>query len=111
MSAFFDEMRDLTDELMEEFAVAATLTRVVGKHDPRTDRAERHEFPISCLGVLSARKQYAANGLLVHQTVAKLTAKPEIGDKLKIGPSTYTVDHVEEIAPDGKPIIWMAVLR
>lgn len=108
---FYDEMRDLSDELAGEFLVPAKLIRVEGGHDPRTDRSTRHEFEIECRAVLGSRKTRTDNGLLVMQTIATLTAAPKEGDKLQIGPSTYTVTSVEERAPDGIAINWTAVLR
>ena len=108
--SFYDEMRDLAREMMGEFAVPAILWRVNGKLDPKTDRRAKWEVQTACLAVLTPRKSVAANGLLVVQTTAKVDQKPEVGDRLEIGCNKYTVEAVEEIAPDGNAIIWTAVL-
>ncbi|WP_374321903.1 hypothetical protein [Brevundimonas sp.] len=106
-----DKFRTLATKLADKMLVPATLEIEQGGNDRLTGRRSTNRFPVSCKAVIAPRKTMSANGILIVQSVATVTVKPNIGDKLLIGSSTYTFETVEEIAPDGEPIIWRGVVK
>ena len=107
----FDEFRELAGELAIEMMVPAKLVRVGGAYDPATDRKSRSKQVIACRAVMGARRVVAVNGVITNQTVARITVAAEAGDQLEIGGQTHTIASVEIIAPDGKPIMWVGVMK
>lgn len=107
----FDEFRDLAADLAVDFMVPASLVRVVRSYNPATDKSEKHESVVQCRAVLSPRRIVRQDGIVTNQTMVTVTTKPDIGDRLVIGGRDYVIEVVEEIAPDGQPIIWMGVVK
>ena len=104
----------LADEMMDgEFAVSATLVRASGGgYDKAAGKITAgSETLIPCRAVMGARRTVTGNGAVVIQTMATINVMPVDGDKLRIGSNTYTFTTVEEIAPDGIPVIYRGVMK
>lgn len=106
-----DKFRTLATKLADKMLVPATLEIEQGGNDRLTGRRSTNRFPVACKAVVAPPKMTSVNGILIKQSLATITVKPNIGDKLLIGSSTYTFETVEEIAPDGEPIIWRGVVK
>lgn len=104
-------MRELAVEMMGEFAVPASLIVVGGNFDAMAGKKDRTNQVVPCLAVMSIRRVAATNGVIVTQSVITMNVAPKTGDKVKLGPNTYTVETFEVIAPDGNPILWKAVVK
>lgn len=108
----YDRFRDLSAKLMTgTFEVKAKLYGVSGEYDARARTRSTHTTQIDCHAVLAPRRIDTGNGIIVNQLVATIDREPKSGDRLSVGQKTYTVDSVEEVAPDGQPNIWRAFLK
>lgn len=103
-----DEFRVVAAELMAEFAVNAKLVRIHERHNKRTDKTALHEEILDCRAVITPRKIKTEDGVLTTQTMATMSIRARPNDRLIMGGAEYTVEFVEEVAPDGKPVIWIA---
>lgn len=106
----YNEFRALAVDLMEEFAVTASITRVTRTYDEATDTVTSETTTsLPCKAVIAPRALDAKNEHINVKTMARLNIRPIIGDRLVFGGETYTVESVEEIAPDGgAPMLYMA---
>lgn len=106
-----DGFHSLADRLTAKFMKPARLYRVNGGNDRLTGRRSNDEHYVECLAILAPVRTTTANGVIVHHTVATLTVKPKAGDRISMNGVQYTFETVEEIAPDGRPIIWRGVVK
>lgn len=106
-----DDFRILAAELAVDLMFPARLVRSVKTYDEVTRKSSLHESVTPCRAAIGARRVKDENGILTNQTMATLTIKPNAGDRLEIGNNQYTIGVVEEIAPDGKAVIWTAVAQ
>lgn len=110
----YDEFYPLVVELLEEFGSNATLVsavpvaasvdakragRAAPKATPRTRPVRAAVGPIALKG---------ADGRATLQSVATMTVEPTEGDLLKQGSVTWTIGAVTRVAPQGKPIVFIA---
>ncbi len=109
MAGIYDEFRELAVDLMSEFAVVATLSRVTRGYDEAEDETAETTTTIPCRAVIVPRKVRAEGGRITYETIAKLSVRPLAGDSLTMGTEVYLIGETEEVAPDGgAAIIYMA---
>lgn len=111
--SFFDEMADLVDDLMgdDDFKSEATLVRVTKVYDKKTGKTSEQNQLLACLALLGARRSRNDAGVYLHEIVATLNVEPQINDVLQIGSFKHVVAAVETVAPNGRAIVWKAVMK
>lgn len=102
-------------QIVQEFVnvgalVSITIIRRTGAFNPRTATTDTTDEMLTGFGVVSVLKTRASDGTIKSTNVAKMTIEPKIGDTLRIGPMTYTIDEVSTIAPDGNAIFYEAIV-
>lgn len=106
-----ESFRALSNKLADKMLVPAQLETVSGGNDRLTGRRETNKNRMPCKAIVGLAKRENSNGILTMRSVATITIKPNIGDRLYLGSSSYTFETVEEIAPDGNAIIWRGVVK
>ncbi len=98
--------------LNNKFLIPASIRRKTdGGYDIDTGETTVSEMVIQCLAIVGTVKKRDMNGVQTTETVATVNKAIQIGDTLSIGQRSYVIHTVDEVAPDGKPIIWKAVVR
>lgn len=111
MSNLIAKAGALATKMMTKHAVKASLIKVTGGNDRLTGKRSEQNQIVACEAVIGLAKRESSNGLYLVRSVATLTVEPKIGDRLEIGKRVYTFETVEEIAPDGNPILWKGVVK
>lgn len=117
MSAFYDEMAAVSNELLTEFGQAVTLRRVTtGAYDPATGSATQTTADYAGTGAVFDYSQRDIDGSLIKtgdqkllmspfQTDGSAMPVPTTTDKILIGSTVYSIQPSKKVAPAGTLVL------
>ena len=108
--AYLDTMIALNARLMAKFGAEAVLQRVTKVYDPATDEAVTTTVSVPILAALETVEVDGNGGVKSRETKLKSNSALAIADRVAFGGKTYMVESVQETAPTGVPIFWIATV-
>ena len=98
----------LAAKLMAKYGAAATLTRVTSTYDADLDTVANTTVTSTILVVLDKSEMEDANGRKSIETSIRSNSALKVSDRVALAGKTYKVETVEETAPTGTAIFYVA---
>lgn len=119
MTAFYDEMAEVADEMLAEFGQGCTLSSVtIGDYDPATGGASTTATSQTVTGAIFDYPQRFIDGTLILTGDKRVlvspigvTGAPKPGDTLTAGGIDYRVVDAKATAPAGIAVLWTLQVR
>lgn len=120
MSAFYDDIASVADDLLHEFGQAGVLGSVSdGAYNPETGEAGPVSTPHAVTAAVFDFSQTYIDGTLIRTgdkralvSVVGLAVAPKQGDTLTdAGGSVYQVVEAKATAPAGQTVLWTLQVR
>lgn len=119
MSAFYDDIAAVADELLTEFGQVCTLSATTtGDYDPATGGASTTTTSQAVTAAVFDYPQRFIDGTLILTgdkrvlvSPTGLTSDPKPGDVLNAAGTDYNVVNAKGIAPAGIAVLWILQVR